>query len=65
MKIIVEIDGVRHKMVKYRAKNPCDVCSLSGLCANKIGYPCLDGNTHFILESKKNSIRTKGNRIYG
>lgn len=52
MKVIVEIDGVRHKMVKNKVKDPCNACSLSKLCANKIGSPCLGGNDHFILDSK-------------
>ena len=52
MKVIVEIDGVRHKAVKNKAKNPCRICSLNRLCANKIGSPCIDGIDHFILESK-------------
>lgn len=52
MKVIVEIDGVRHKMVKNKVKDPCNACSLSKLCTKKIGSPCLGGNDHFILESK-------------
>ena len=31
-KIIVEIDGVRHKMVEDRADTTCNKCSLRGIC---------------------------------
>lgn len=51
-KVIVEINGVRHKMVHSRVKDVCHACSLNKLCANKIGSPCLNRDDHFVLESK-------------
>ena len=31
-KIILEIDGVRHKLIKTRVDNPCAKCSLERIC---------------------------------
>lgn len=53
MKVIVEINGVRHKMVNSRVKDVCSACSLNELCSNKIGSPCYNRYEHFVLESKK------------
>lgn len=53
MKVIVEIDGVRHKMAKNNVNNvkdTCNLCSLSKLCNNKIGCPCRGALDYFILE---------------
>ena len=50
MKVIVEINGVRHKMVKGKVKDTCFACSLNKLCSEKIGSPCLGANDHLILE---------------
>ena len=33
--IIVEIDGVRHKLIKTKVKNPCDKCSLKSTCTDR------------------------------
>ena len=33
-KIIIEIDGVRHKLIKTRAEDPCKKCSLKSVCFN-------------------------------
>ena len=52
MKVIVEINGVRHKMVHNRVNDVCDECSLIEFCTRKIGSPCLNRDDHFILESK-------------
>ena len=49
-KIIVEIDGVRHRMIKSKEKYTCKVCSLNKFCANNIGCPCTGKNDLFILE---------------
>lgn len=51
-KVIVEIDGVRHKLIKTRAVHICKSCSLSKMCKNPqngLGnfQPCADFNTHF------------------
>ena len=50
MKVIVEIDGVRHKMVRTKATDPCSACSIEKICGYKIGSPCYSFNEHFILE---------------
>lgn len=34
-KIIVEIDGVRHKLIKTKVENPCLKCSISDMCRSK------------------------------
>lgn len=34
-KIILEIDGVRHKLIKTKAKDPCKKCSLESICTNR------------------------------
>ena len=52
---IVQIDGVRHKLVDDNVGNPCDQCSLEALCDDKnltVGI-CVDlfngsGSSHFI-----------------
>lgn len=49
-KIIVEIDGIRHKMVRNKVKDPCRACSLNKFCTNNVGSPCIGKNDHFILE---------------
>ena len=49
-KIILEIDGVRHKMVRNKVKDPCRACSLNKFCTYDVGSPCIGENDHFILE---------------
>lgn len=42
-KIIIEIDGVRHKLIKTKIGNHCDKCSLFDVCKgkNRIDFmPC-------------------------
>lgn len=31
-KIILEIDGVRHKLIRTKSERPCKTCSLHGPC---------------------------------
>lgn len=52
MKVIVEIDGVRHKMVNNRVPDVCGACSLFKICSSKIGSPCLNRDDHFVLENE-------------
>ncbi len=54
-KVIVEIDGIRHRKVNGRMpKTPierCQKCSLIEVCCEKIGSPCLrDKYDYFVLE---------------
>lgn len=51
--VIVEIDGIRHKLVKTKCSDVCGTCSIEGACTNIIGSPCLGVKEHFILERKK------------
>lgn len=41
-KVIVEIDGIRHKMVsaKSSVEEPCIICSLRKECTSIMGSPC-------------------------
>lgn len=43
-KIIVEIDGVRHKLIKTKTKveDPCDKCSILNVCRKIVSgfMPC-------------------------
>ena len=34
-KIVLEIDGVRHKLIKTKVKDPCKKCSLEDVCTNR------------------------------
>lgn len=52
--VIVEINGVRHKLVKTRCSgNVCSQCSLEGFCPDIIATPCVGMNTRFMKERKK------------
>lgn len=51
-KVIIEIDGVRHKLIKGRAKNKtgvefCEKCSIRKMCTKIIDGPCIDLNAYF------------------
>lgn len=49
-KIILEIDGVRHKLIKTKVKYPCDKCSILNLCESREidGFvPCACYSTHY------------------
>lgn len=39
-KIVLEIDGVRHKLIKTKIKNPCKKCSLRKNCCVKTDPVC-------------------------
>jgi len=53
-KIIVEIDGVRHKMVETAIGGDlCKKCSITNECKNLIGIPCVGVRTYFKKETKK------------
>lgn len=42
MKIIVEINGERHRHVKSRkVQDLCAICSIEKYCSKNIGSPCL------------------------
>ena len=59
MKIVFEIDGVRHELVEA-STSPCDHCSLEDLC-NKGNFEvgmCVDlfdgsGKSRFVKEEQK------------
>lgn len=54
MKIIVEIDGKRHRLVKSRkGGNLCEICSIEMYCTKNIGSPCLDSGDYFKHEKTK------------
>lgn len=40
--IILEIDGVRHKLIKTRAKSLCKSCSIKSICGKPyyLTFPC-------------------------
>lgn len=49
-KVILEVNGVRHKLIKTRSLNPCHSCSLKITCELSPEIPCgIDmRKTHFI-----------------
>lgn len=34
--IVLEINGVRHKLIKTKVENPCKKCSLKDVCINRV-----------------------------
>lgn len=38
--VIIEIDGVRHKLVNKENPNVCDICSIGEWCDTIINSPC-------------------------
>lgn len=48
-KIVLEIDGVRHKLIKTRTYDPCTKCSLNHTCARPTQMLCsiCPTGTHF------------------
>lgn len=60
-KIVLEIDGVRHKLIRTRSTRPCKNCSLNSfikgnevsdnvevsICGNIIDAPCTGFRDHF------------------
>lgn len=55
MKVILEIDGIRHRLVHGRnKKGDCyNYCSLERVCSKYIGSPCLRACDYFKLEKEK------------
>jgi hypothetical protein len=51
--VIVEIDGIRHKLVKTKCSDVCETCSIQGACNVVISTPCMKMKEHFILERRK------------
>lgn len=50
--VIVEINGIRHKLVEDEVTDACgDCCSLYDYCQKAISSPCKN-STHFELETK-------------
>ena len=48
--IILEINGVRHKLIKTKVEHPCDKCSISNVCKDETAtgfMPCTLYSTHF------------------
>ena len=64
-KVIVEIDGQRHKLSKITKKgvNPCEKCSIEVYCGKVIGSPCLQANEHFVLEKETKPTTIKDGDI--
>lgn len=53
-KIVVEIDGVRHRMVNSRlGGNLCDKCSISNECGKIIDTPCFGVRSYFKKEKQQ------------
>lgn len=54
-KVILEIDGIRHRLVHGRnKKGDCyNYCSLERVCSKYIGSPCLRAGEYFKLEKEK------------
>lgn len=53
-KIIVEIDGERHRMVRGKVSGKtCSKCSLADLCSEVVGSPCLHSWDYFVKEKKE------------
>ncbi len=47
-KVIVEINGVRHRMIRGRNNvDPCSKCSLEKYCTKIVGSPCLGSYDYF------------------
>lgn len=47
-KVIVEINGTRHRMIKGRKHvDPCSKCSLEKYCTKIVGSPCLGSYDYF------------------
>lgn len=49
-KVILEINGVKHKLIKTRSLRPCDSCSLKSVCFDHAEVLCTADmqKTHFI-----------------
>jgi len=59
-KVIVEINGIRHKMVKSRVGGDlCKRCSLFSECNNTISNPCIGVNTYFMRDKSSTIINKK------
>lgn len=53
-KIIIEIDGKRHRMVRGKVSGDmCSKCSLADLCTEVVGSPCLDSLDYFVIDKQK------------
>ena len=54
-KIIFEIDGERHRLVRGKAfvGNMCSKCSLADLCTEVVGSPCLHSWDYFVKEKEQ------------
>ncbi len=40
MEVIIELDGIRHKLVECLQENICDGCSLYKVCSKSPGVLC-------------------------
>lgn len=47
--IVLEINGVRHKLIKTRTKYPCEKCSVKQRCTGRNHLLCyvMSAGTHF------------------
>lgn len=54
MKVILEIDGTRYRLVRGRKPiGTCDKCSVVDFCNKFIGSPCLNCYNYFVKEKGK------------
>ena len=54
MKVILEIDGTRYRLVRGRKPiGTCDKCSVVDFCNKFIGSPCLNCYNYFVKEKEK------------
>lgn len=52
-RIIVEIDGVRHELVKSKGSQPCNDCSIYEHCKNgEWVCECLSDSSHYIFKKE-------------
>lgn len=58
-KVIVEIDGIRHRMFRGRNNvDPCSKCSLEKHCTKIVGSPCLSPYDCFKKEEEQDTPKT-------
>ena len=60
-KIIIEIDGKRHRMVRGKVSGDmCSKCSLAnGLCTKVMDPPCLNSLDYFVKEKEQKEIQNE------
>ena len=62
VKMVIELDGVRHLLVEDGSKTVCNLCSLHDFCISKPNGYCFvpgyqDENTRFVLEKTDQELQ--------